>query len=329
MEQASKMKINCALTFDFDAMSVWLTSYKSRNPSMISRGEFGAIGVARILNMLKRYELPATFFVPGHTALAYPDLVRRMRDEGHEIAHHGWVHENPADFDESEERSNLDRGLETLHQTADVTPKGYRSPSWELSYRTIQLLLEYGFTYDSSLMGADFTPYYARQNDVFNHAKPYSFGPNVDIVELPVSWLMDDFVHFEYVEGDAHGLSAPSKVQAIWTDEFEYAYEHVPGGLYSLTMHPQVIGRGHRLMMLEKLIEDFSSRDGVCFTKMIDYATKWRKANPLKEWIASGAPQATGGSGRDKFGNWQRDETGDETVKNTKATVRKSQERCK
>ncbi len=95
------MSLNCALTFDFDATSVWLGSYKSLNPSMVSRGEFCAVAVPRILDLLKKNDLPATFCVPGHTALAYPDIVRRIHDEGHEIAHHGWVHENPAEFDEA------------------------------------------------------------------------------------------------------------------------------------------------------------------------------------------------------------------------------------
>lgn len=295
------MTLSCGLTFDFDAMSVWLGSYKSRNPSMISRGEFGAIAVPRILDLLKKHDVPATFCIPGHTALAYPDIVRRVHDEGHEIAHHGWVHENPADFDEAEERGNLDRGLEALQKAAGVTPKGYRSPSWDFSTRTIGLLLEYGFTYDSSLMGADFIPYYARKDDSFDSLTPYKFGPNVDIVELPVTWLMDDFPHFEFVDNDTFGLSAPSKVAEIWTAEFDYALNNVPGGLYSITMHPQVIGRGHRLMMLERLIEDFKSRDGVTFTRMIDYAEAWRAANPLDVWAASGAPQATSGAGRDRI----------------------------
>lgn len=293
------MPLSCALTFDFDAMSVWLGSYKARNPSMISRGEFGAIAVPRILDLLKKHAMPATFCIPGHTALAYPDLVKRIRDEGHEIAHHGWVHENPADFDEAGERSNIDKGLEALHRAAGVRPKGYRSPSWDFSERTIQILLDYGFSYDSSLMGADFTPYYARVDDRFDDKTPYHFGPNVDLVELPVTWVLDDFPHFEFVDKDTYGLSAPSKVEEIWTDEFDYAHRHVPDGLFSITMHPQVIGRGHRMMMLDRLIETFKSRDGVTFSTMGGYADRWRAANPLAQWVKSGAPQAQSACGRD------------------------------
>lgn len=286
------MALSCALTFDFDAMSVWLGSYKSRNPSMISRGEFGAVAVPRILDLLAKHGIPATFCIPGHTALAYPDIVRRIRDDGHEIGHHGWVHENPADFDEAGERANLDKGLDALHKVAGVTPKGYRSPSWDFSDRTIGILRDYGFVYDSSLMGGDFLPYYLRIGDSYDDTSAYRFGPNIDLVELPVTWLLDDFPHFEFVGGDTAGLAAPSRVQEIWTDEFDYAHQNIPGGLYNLTMHPQVIGRGHRLMMLDRLIEAFKRRKDVTFTTMLDYASHWRAANPLKEWCASGAPQA-------------------------------------
>jgi len=286
------MTFACALTFDFDAMSVWLGSYKTRNPSMISRGEFGAVAVPRILALLAKHKLPATFCVPGHTALAYPDLAKRIRDEGHEIAHHGWVHENPAAFDEAGERRNLDRGLEALHKSAGVTPKGYRSPAWDFSENTVRILLDYGFLYDSSLMGGDFEPYYARIGDRYDDESPYVFGPNVDLVELPVTWLLDDFPHFEFVDKDTYGLSAPSKVEEIWRAEFDYGREQVPGGLFNLTMHPQVIGRGHRLMMLDRLIQHFKSAADVRFTTLIGYAQAWRAANPLEAWRSSGAPQA-------------------------------------
>jgi peptidoglycan-N-acetylglucosamine deacetylase len=282
----------CALTFDFDAMSVWIGSYKSRNPSMVSRGEFGAVAVPRILDLLARHDVPATFCVPGHTALAYPALVRRIHDAGHEIAHHGWVHENPADFDEAGERKNLDLALKALKDVAGVTPKGYRSPAWDFSENTVKILLDYGFLYDSSLMGGDFLPYYVRLGDKYDERSPYVFGPNVDLVELPVTWLLDDFPHFEFTGADVQGLSPPSQVEEIWRAEFEYGRLNVPGGLFNLTMHPQVIGRGHRLMMLERLITFFKSQPGVTFTTLESYAAQWRAANPLETWRRSGAPQA-------------------------------------
>lgn len=292
------MSLACGLTFDFDAASVWLGSYKSRNPSMISRGEFGAVAMFRVLDLLRKYEIAASFCVPGHTALSYPDLVRRIADGGHEIVHHGWVHENPADFSEQDERRNIERGLEAIFAAAQVVPKGYRSPSWDFSERTIGILKDFGFVYDSSLMGSDFTPYYARQGDVFDDVNPFIFGENIDLVELPVSWLMDDFPHFEFVENDTYGLSAPSKVEEIWKGEFDYAHQHVSDGIFSITMHPQVIGRGHRMLMLERLIQYFSADGKAHFTTLIDYAETWRIAHPLDVWVRSNAVQAQHASGR-------------------------------
>ena len=100
MTDEQDRRLSCCLTFDFDAMSAWIGTFQSENPSMISRGEFGAaVGLPRILDLLQRRGIRATFCVPGHTARAYPGLARRIHEEGHELVHHGWVHENPADFD--------------------------------------------------------------------------------------------------------------------------------------------------------------------------------------------------------------------------------------
>ena len=292
------MAVKVALTFDFDALSVWIGSYGSHNPATVSRGEFAAVAVPRILQLLAAQEVLATFCIPGHTALAYPDLVRRIRDAGHEIAHHGWVHEDPSAFSEAEERENLERGLEALQRVAGVAPEGYRSPAWRFSASTARILLDYGFLYDSSLMGSDFVPYYVRDGDRINATAPYGFGRNVDIVELPVSWFLDDFPHFEHAE-DNVGLAVPSQVEAMWLDELDYARANVEDSLFNLTFHPQVIGRGHRIIMLARLIEAMKGCADVEFTRLCEFARAWREANPLTEWVRSGVPQAQLGAGRE------------------------------
>lgn len=274
-------RFSVCLTFDFDAMSAWIGTVKTRNPSAISRGEFCAVAVPRILDLLKRYEIPSTFFIPGHTAYAYPDLVKRIRDAGHEIGHHGWIHENPADFDEQGERDILDRGLEALHRAAGVRPVGYRSPAWDVSERTIPLLREYGFLYDSSFMAQDYLPYYLREGDEAPPDDVYVFGKPVDLVEIPVGWHLDDFPNFEFLPGFATAMHPPSVVEEIWAGEFEWGYRNVPGGLLDITMHPQVIGRGSRLLMLERLINRFSSHDGVRFEAIQTVAGRWKENNPL------------------------------------------------
>lgn len=248
------------LSFDFDAISLWIGPMRAKSPSMISRGEFGAVGVLRILALLEREAIPATFFVTGHTAETYPAQTRAIAEAGHEIGHHGYLHENPIDlFPEDEERVML-RGLAALDAVAGVRPVGYRSPSWDNSEHTIDLLLKYGFRYESSLMADDFTPYWCRTGDTIDPDGPYRFGQPVDLVEMPVSWLLDDFPHFEYIRLPnrvSPGLSAASKVEEIWREEFDFMVRDVPNGVFTLTMHPQVIGRGHRILMLERLIAHF------------------------------------------------------------------------
>lgn len=275
------MKIS--LTFDFDAMSVWLGSAGSTNPSAISRGEFGAVGLTRILAILKQRDLQATFFVPGHSALAWPKLVKQIIAEGHEIGHHGWVHENPAEFNENGEREILEKGLEALQKVAGVNPLGYRSPAWDFSTRTTQLLLEYDFVYDSSFMGDDFNPYYLRVGDKYSADSPYIYGQPVDLVELPVNWSLDDFPQFEFVFGTMQALNYPRQTEQYWCDEFDWANSQCSEGLFSLTLHPQVIGRGSRLAMLERLI-DYYQEHGE-FVRMIDYAMQWRNSMPLEHWL--------------------------------------------
>lgn len=123
MNEEGNRRLSCCLTFDFDAMSAWIGSFRSENPSMISRGEFGAaVGLPRVLDLLKDRAIRATFCVPGHTARAYPDLVARIDDEGHEIVHHGWVHENPADFDRDGEERNLELAFAAAWRLGDESP---------------------------------------------------------------------------------------------------------------------------------------------------------------------------------------------------------------
>ena len=280
----ARYRATICLTFDFDAISIWIGPYGATSPSMISRGEFGVVGVERILRLLDRERIPATFFVTGHTADTYPDAVRAIARAGHELGHHGYLHENPAALESKEaERAVLERGFAALDRAAGVRPVGYRSPAWDNSPHTVELLLEHGFRYESSLMGHDFVPYWCRVGDVIQRDGPYLFGQEVDLVELPVSWSLDDFPHFEYVRlanRVSPGLSAASKVEEIWREEFDYMHRSVPGGVLTLTMHPQVIGRGHRMLMLERLIAYYRGHEGVRFATLAQVAEEFRAAHP-------------------------------------------------
>lgn len=275
-------KITVCLTFDFDALSLWIGGFRARSLSAISRGEFGRVGAVRLLDILKQRNLPSTWFIPGHSAEAFPQIVERVAGEGHEIGNHGYLHTHPKSPEDEEQI--LVRGNEILTRMTGRKPIGFRSPGAGLSENMVGLLVKYGFEYDSSLMGDDFTPYYMRIGDRAPEDGPYVFGKPVNVVEIPFTWGLDDFPAFEYVTsrgGIQQGLASPNAVYDIWAGDFDYLYNRVGEGVYTLTMHPQVIGRGHRLLMLERLIDHIASHSGVKFTTMFEVARNWKRSHPM------------------------------------------------
>ena len=280
----SDRRLSVCISVDFDAMSVWIGLLQSNSLTDMSRGEFGAYALPRILELFARHDVLASFYVPGHTALAYPDLVRRVRDEGHEIGHHGWVHEGGV-LDEAAERAVIEKGLEALDSVAGVTPVGHRTTGRPYTPITLDLLLEYGFSYDHSFNAQDFYPYYLRTGDRWSLSAPYEFGEHSELIAAPFQWAVDDFPLFEFTSWSG-AQKGPDEVGAIWQAEFDYALSNCPGGFFDITTHPQVIGRGSRLMMLERLIEYMKGTPGVRFERTCDYIDRWRHENPLVEWKA-------------------------------------------
>jgi peptidoglycan/xylan/chitin deacetylase (PgdA/CDA1 family) len=255
-----------ALSFDFDAESLWAT-LKVSSPTFMSRGNYGAkVGVPRILQLLEKYHIHATFFVPADTARRHPEAVKEIHARGHEIGHHGDLHESPANLQPAEEKRALEVGLDTLEKLVGERPRGYRSPAWDLSHNSARFLEEYGFLYDSSLMGDDFHLYQLKDGE-----------RETTVVELPVAWELDDAPHFLFNFFPTYlvGLSAPSKVYEIWASEFDGAYLH--NGVYVLTMHPQIIGRWHRMVMLEKLIQYIAGHTEVWFATCSEIVTEWKR----------------------------------------------------
>lgn len=265
------------LSFDFDAMSPSIRRGLT-SPTAISRGEFGVVGAGRILSLLQREGIRATWFVPGHTLETYPEICRRIAEAGHEIGHHGYMHEPPAELDAREEETVLQRGIAAVARVTGDRPRGYRSPSWDLSPRTVDLLIGEGFVYDSSMMGHDDQPYFARSGDTFPADGPAQFGRRTELVEMPVSWSLDDFPVFEFQRspsGLLQGLRRASDVLANWTEDFRYMVRETEWGALTFTMHPQVIGRGHRMLMLEQLI-DALRQLGATFTTLEDAAARFQ-----------------------------------------------------
>lgn len=257
------------LSFDFDAVSIWLSTFKQTSPTPVSRGEFGAnVGLPRLLDVLKQHEVPATFFVPAHTATSYPELVKRIVDEGHEVACHGFIHESPVGMEIEEERALLAKSITVLEQVTGKRPQGYRSPAWDLSDNTINLLEEFDLFYDSSLMSNDYEVFYARTGDELTDVQ-FKPGKTSSVLEFPVAWELDDYPYFQFsVRPLNTGLRLPSDVFKAWSGEFDCAHDQ--GGVFTLTCHPEIIGRGPRIKMLSQLIEYMKSFDDVTFSTMAD-----------------------------------------------------------
>jgi peptidoglycan/xylan/chitin deacetylase (PgdA/CDA1 family) len=257
------------LTFDFDTMSGFIARGLT-TPTSLSRGEFGARAAPRILALLESRGIRATWFTPGFTIESWPRECEAVVKAGHEIGHHSWAHVPPATQSREEEEADLVRANEAIVGLTGRKARGYRSPSWDLSPHTIELLVRHGFVYDSSLMGADYWPYKARQGDVAELGKPYRFGAETPLVEMPVSWSLDDFPHFEYVrtpQAILPGLQPARAVMGNWLDEFLYMKKSVDWGVLTYTMHPYVIGRGYRMLALEELV-DALAREGAVFMTM-------------------------------------------------------------
>jgi len=246
------------LTFDFDAMSGFIARGMT-TPTPISRGEFGVVASARILELMRRFEVPTTWFIPGHTLETYAKASEAVIAAGHEVGHHGWTHQPPATLTREQEEAGLVRANDVIKRMTGKPARGYRSPSWDLSPHTIELLLKHGFVYDTSMMGDDHTPYFARQGDVIELDKPAVLGKPSTLVELPISWSLDDYPHFEFVRTPTSILPGLQNAQGVlqnWIDDFTYMKRKVAEwGVLTYTFHPFVIGRGHRMMILERLIE--------------------------------------------------------------------------
>ena len=262
------------LTFDFDAISLWINTFKATTPTPISRGEYGArVGLPRILDVLARHEVRATFFVPGHTADVYPEAVEAIHRRGHEIAAHGYLHETPVGLALEQEIALFERAESAIQRRIGSRPRGYRSPAWDLSPNTISILNERGYLYDSSLMSDDFTPFRPRKGDRISPDGTVAWGIESEVLEFPVAWELDDFPHFAFVSRPMNvGLRDPRDVFDAWRAEFDYCTEHVPEGVFTLTMHPQIIGRGPRIALLDEFIAYAKQRPGVAFATMIDTA---------------------------------------------------------
>ncbi|MGA8262517.1 MAG: polysaccharide deacetylase [Arenicellales bacterium] len=277
--QSTREHLVC-LTFDFDTISYWIAKGQT-NPVDLSRGEFGVVGAGRILELLAGLGIQGTWFIPGLTIDTYPEACAAVVDAGHEVGHHGYDHISPTELDREAEADQLDRGNECIMRLTGRPARGYRAPGWDLSPNSVALLVERGFVYDSSLMGRDYTPYQARYADRMETGEPVAFGADSPLLELPVSWSLDDFTHFEFREGN--GLMNWRSVLDNWYEDFRYMKQTRDWGVITYTFHPFVIGRGHRMRALEDLIRKLSD-EGALFITAGQALERWsrRLASPVR-----------------------------------------------
>ena len=273
------------LTFDFDAMSGFIARGMT-SPTPVSRGEFGAdVATPRLLALLKKYRIATSWYIPGHTLETYPARCREVFAAGHEIGHHGWTHVPPALLTRDKEEEGLTRANEQIKKLTGSYARGYRSPSWDLSPHSIELLLKHGFEYDSSMMGDDYTPYRVRQGDVIELEKPAVFGKTTRLIEMPISWTLDDYPHFEFIRTKdwiLPGLMNYNLVLENWINDFLYMKKILKWGVITYTFHPFVIGRAGRMLILEKLIKKLKA-EGAVFMTLEKAVAEFDKRAPFKK----------------------------------------------
>lgn len=248
-----------AISFDADHETIPLRN-EELSPGRMAQGEYGSrVGSRRVVDLLERHQVPATFFVPAVSAWLHPDEARGYVTAGHEVALHGWIHERTTTLTEQVEGELLDRSIALLHEVTGTRPVGIRTPSWDLTAATIPLARARGLLYDSSLM-ADDEPYELLADDL-----------PTGLVEIPVEWIRDDAPYLTMDRfGSARPYTAPSDLLDIWQAELDGALSE--GGLFQLTLHPHVIGHRSRVWVLDRLLRSVVGRDDVWLATHADVA---------------------------------------------------------
>lgn len=285
-----KKRVLCGYGVDIDAVAGWLGSYGGEDSSNdISRGMLfqllldttcgssnhlliwrigmfaGTIGTRRLLKLFEKNNMKATWFIPGHSLETFPEECAMVRDAGHEIGLHGYSHENPTDMSIEQQRDVLDKTYKLLTDfCGGKPPKGSVAPWWETSDEGAELLLSYGIEYDHSMSHHDCQMYWLRIGDTWTKIdykkkaeewmKPLIKGKPTGLVEIPASWYIDDLPPMMFIKNapNSHGWVNPRDVEDLWKDHFDYFYENYDEFVFPMTIHPDVSGRPHVLLMHQR-----------------------------------------------------------------------------
>ena len=216
--------------------------------------------------MFAKYDIKTTWFIPGHSLETFPEDMAAVRDAGHEIGLHGYSHENPTDMTIEQQRDVLDKTYRMLTEFTGKPPRGSVAPWWETSQEGAQLLLDYGIEYDHSMSHEDCQAYYLRTGERWTKIdykekaetwmKPLEHGPQTGLVEIPSNWYIDDLPPMMFIKKapNSHGFVNPRDVEDIWRDHFDYFYREYDEFIFPITIHPDVSGRPHVLLMHERYV---------------------------------------------------------------------------
>ncbi|EPU0191610.1 polysaccharide deacetylase [Campylobacter coli] len=290
-------EILVAYGVDIDAVAGWLGSYGGEDsPDDISRGLFaGEVGIPRLLKLFKKYNIPATWFAPGHSIETFPEQMKMIVDAGHEIGTHGYSHENPIAMSAKQEEDVLLKSIELIEKISGKKPSGYVAPWWEFSNITNELLLKHGIKYDHSLMHNDFTPYYVRVGDKWTKIdyskdakewmKPLVRGQETDLIEIPANWYLDDLPPMMFIKKspNSFGFVSPRDIGQMWIDQFDWVYREMDYAIFPMTIHPDVSARPQVLLMHERIIEHINKHEGVKWVNLNDMADDFSKRFPRKK----------------------------------------------
>ncbi|EAK3644583.1 polysaccharide deacetylase [Campylobacter coli] len=290
-------EILVAYGVDIDAVAGWLGSYGGEDsPDDISRGLFaGEVGIPRLLKLFKKYNIPATWFAPGHSIETFPEQMKMIVDAGHEIGAHGYSHENPIAMSAKQEEDVLLKSIELIEKISGKKPSGYVAPWWKFSNITNELLLKHGIKYDHSLMHNDFTPYYVRVGDKWTKIdyskdakewmKPLVRGQETDLIEIPANWYLDDLPPMMFIKKspNSFGFVSPRDIGQMWIDQFDWVYREMDYAIFPMTIHPDVSARPQVLLMHERIIEHINKHEGVKWVNLNDMADDFSKRFPRKK----------------------------------------------
>lgn len=289
-------RIRCGFGVDVDAVAAWLGTFGGADsPHDISRGLFaGEVGSMRLLDLFDHYGIKTTWFIPGHSIETFPGPMARVAERGHEIGLHGYSHENPLAMTPAQEADVLDKCIALVEKLSGRRPRGYAAPWWELSATTPSLLLERGIRYDHSMMHRDFECYRLRSGDSWtpidysqpaaSWMKPLVRGHETSLVEVPVSWYLDDLPPMMFIKKapNSHGFMNPRDIEELWREQFDWVYRKMDDAVFTICLHPDVAGRPQVLAMLERLMDHMLRHSGVEFMTLEAIAAAYDREHPFE-----------------------------------------------